>query len=748
MRNGFSRLRAALSRMKPNRSSGPSWFARHPRLTRTVQLAVIFMGCFGLGAATAAWSLVCRGNRCPAAEVLESYQPSQTSRLYAVDGRFIAEVGAERRTLVKFDDIPQQVRDAFIITEDKRFYRHSGIDWLRVPGSALRNLQEMSFVEGFSTITMQLARNIFPDHISREKSVARWRESLVRKIKEARVAVEIERVYPKNRILELYLNQINLGSGAFGIETASQRYFGKSVRDLNLAEAATLAAIPKAPTRYNPRRYPDRAVMRRNTIIELMRRNDAISDEEASLGKAYPLQLARGEESGDIAPYFVEWIRTQLEKRFGERLYDEGLRVYTTLDLDLQVAADRALETQVRTIESGKYGKYTHTTLEQYVARGSSKASSDSPESPYLQAAFVAIDPRNGAVRALVGGRDYDDSKFNRATQALRQPGSTFKPFVYAAALQNGRTAATIYDDSPISVPQVDGSTWTPQNYDLKFEGPMTMRRGLAQSRNIVAIRAGMDLGAPTVINTAKRFGILTDIPPYPSIYIGSADVYPIQLIGAYAVFANLGSRVEPNAIVRVENQQGEVLWAPAPTRRQVLGAGEAWLMVSMMKDVVQRGTAAGSVWGAGFRTPSGGKTGTTNDGADVWYVGYTADLVAGVWMGFDKPKKIMANAQGGRLAAPAWTQFMMEVYRRKPVPPDWPRPASVIASTACGSSGYYSEYFIAGTEGDGSCDALNPFTIMPQRDTMLEGVIRPAAGSTSTRPKAKADTTNPFKIP
>lgn len=751
MRFGLDRLSRMTTR-RGKRANRPSWFARHPRFTRSVLLAGTFCFCAGIGGALAAWTMVCSGNRCPSVQVLESFQPSQTSKLYAVDGRFVTELGAERRTLVRFEDIPQHVRDAFVITEDKRFYRHNGIDWLRIPGSALRNIQAGGFAEGFSTITMQLARNIFPEHISRERTLSRWRESLIRKIKEGKVAVAIEKAYPKEKILELYLNQINLGSGAYGIETAAQRYFGKSVRNLNLAEAATLAAIPKAPTRYNPRRYAERAVMRRNTILELMRRNGAINDDQASLAKAFPLQLARGVESGDVAPYFVEWIRQELEKKFGERLYDEGLRVYTTLDLDLQTAADRALETQLRTIESGKYGKYTHTTFEQFVARGGAAASgSDSPESPYLQAAFVAVDPRNGAVRALIGGRDFDDSKFNRATQALRQPGSTFKPFVYATALTHGRTAATVYDDSPISLPQVDGSTWTPQNYDLKFEGPMTMRRGLMQSRNIVAIRAGMDVGERAVIETARRFGIETDIPPYPSIFIGSADVYPIQLIGAYSVFANLGTRVEPYGIIRVENQRGEVIWAPSHRRFQVLGAGESWLMVSMMKDVVQRGTAAGSVWGAGFHTPSGGKTGTTNDGADVWYVGYTADLVAGVWMGFDKPRKIMSNAQGGRLAAPAWTQFMMEVYRRKPVPPDWPRPASVVTAVACGSDGFYTEYFLAGTESHGGCGQLNPFSIIPQRDTLMgEGTLRQAAGSTSTKPatKAKADTANPFRIP
>ncbi len=698
----------------------------------------------GLGGAYGMWSLICRGNRCPSIAVLESYQPKQTSKLYAVDGRFVAELGLERRTLARIEDIPEVVRNAFVITEDKRFYSHAGIDWLRIPGSVLSNLRAGYFKEGFSTITMQLARNIFPEHLSREKS-------LIRKIKEARVAREIEQRYPKDRILELYLNQINLGSGAYGVETASQRYFGKKVADLNLAEAATLAAMPKAPGRYNPRRFPERAVQRRNTIIELMRRADVVSDADASLAKAYPLQLARRIESGEIAPYYVEWVRLQLEKKFGARLYDEGLKVYTTLDLDIQQAADRALENQLRAMESGKYGKWNHVTYEQYQTKAASRDDAASGESPYIQGAAVVVDPRSGAVRAMIGGRDFDDSKFNRATQALRQPGSTFKPIVYSTAVQNGRSPATMIDDTPISLPQVDGSMWTPQNYDLKFEGPMPMRRGLMQSRNIIAIKVGMEMGEQAVIDEARRFGLTTPIPPYPSIFIGSADVLPLELISSYGTFANLGSRVAANAIVRVENQNGDVIWQPRPTRTQVLSPGEAWLMVSMMKDVVQRGTAAGSVWGAGFRVPSGGKTGTTNDGADVWYVGYTADLVAGVWMGFDKPQKIISNAQGGRLAAPAFTQLMMEVYRRKPAPPDWPRPDAVVTAQACGPNGSYTEFFLAGTENDNGCNGVvgDPFYIPAAGDSAgrAPGAVRTIPGLPA-KPKAKSDTANPFKIP
>ena len=720
---------------------------RNPKLVRSVLLGLTFLVAFGGGIAFASWVLVCNGGRCPPVQILDTYTPRQTSKVYAADGRFIAEVGLERRTLVKISEIPKVVKDAFVLTEDKRFYQHSGIDWVRVPGAALRNLRAGSWEQGFSTITMQLARNVFPERISREKN-------LVRKVKEAKVARQIEERYSKDKILELYLNQINLGNGAYGVETASQRYFGKSVHDLNLAEAAMLAALPKAPARYNPRRFPERAIQRRNTVIELMRRNGAISDADASLAKAYPLQLGSKTESGEVAPYFVEWVRQQLDEKFGARLYEQGLKVYTTLDLDMQSAAERALENQLRAIEGGKYGKFSHRTYEQLAARTANGDESAAPNSPYLQGAFLAMDPRDGSVRALVGGRQFDDSKFNRMTQALRQPGSTFKPIVYSAAIENGRTPATIIDDAPITLPQVAGDQWTPQNYDGKFEGPIPLRRALYMSRNLPAIRTGMELGEQTVIDMAKRFGITSTIPPYPSIAIGSADVFPIEMISAYSAFANLGVRTAANAIRRVENQNGEVLWEPQPVRAQVLSAPEAWLMVSMMKDVVQRGTAAGSV-GSRFFVPSGGKTGTTNDGADVWYIGYTADLVAGVWMGFDRPQKIKGNAQGGELAAPAYTSFMTEIYRRRPAPPDWPRPEGIttreidrttgeLANPYCPPDSVVTEYFIAGTEPIQECTVHSPFNMGQPFDTTM----RPGVPNVPKPPGKRDTTTNPFKIP
>lgn len=765
---------------------------RHPGVTRAALLVTTFGTAFAVGFGYASWALVCTAGRCPSVEALDEYQPRQTSKLFAADGHFIAELGLERRTLLKITDIPTVVRDAFIDTEDKRFYKHAGIDWVRVFGSAMRDVVTRQYSQGFSTITMQLARNIFPERISREKN-------LVRKLKEAKVARAIEARYSKDRILELYLNQIYLGNGAYGIETAAQRYFGKSARDVNLAEAATLAALPKGPERYNPRRFRDRAVQRRNTIIELMRRDHAVNDADASLAKAYPLELATRSEAGEVAPYFVEWVREQLDEKFGKQLYEQGLKVYTTLDVELQSAAERALERQLRAIEAGRYGAYKHLSYERYLAQASGQEDKAAPNSPYLQGAFVAMDPRTGAVRALVGGRDFEDSKFDRATQALRQPGSTFKPIVYSDAIQNGRPPSYIVDDAPLSVPNIDGTAWTPQNYDLKFLGPMTMRRGLYQSRNIVAIKVGMELGEQSVVDEARKFGITTPVPPYPSINIGAAEVFPIELMAAYSAFATLGTRASPMAILRVENAKGDVLWEPQPVRAPVMSPEEAWLMVSMMKDVIRRGTAAGSV-GESFKLPAGGKTGTTNDGNDVWFVGYTPDIVAGVWMGLDKPQKIKANAQGGVLAAPAWTAFMTEVYRRKPAPPDWPRPEALVsrqvdertgllAGPDCGADPLYTEYYITGTEPTQSCQppALSPDslglspTTFP--DTGLRGpppggggsnsamvvpgaapIPRPSRnprdsarfprdtarlwGDSAARRRARTDSANPFYIP
>jgi penicillin-binding protein 1A len=709
-----------------------------PRARRNVLVSVLAVVAFALAILVAAWTRACAGNSCPSISGLGGYDPNQAAKVYAADGRLITDLGLERRTVVPLGEMSPYVKAAFITTEDKRFYEHHGIDWYRVLGAIKNNIFKFRVAEGFSTITMQLARNLWPEDISgRDKSIRR-------KLREARVAREIEATYPKDKILELYLNQIDLGNRAYGVEAASQRYFGKSVRDLNVAEAATLAAIPKAPSRYNPRRNPNLSVQRRNTILNLLRDNELLSAEDAERWKAYPLLLSAHSDFSGVAEYFVEYVRQQLDARFGSDLYKSGYRIYTTLDLDTQQAAERALEARLEAIESGADGKFSWPTYRQYLdSRGEGPEDNTRAPSPYLQGLVVTLDAKTGNIRAMVGGRDFEDSKFNRATQALRQPGSTFKPFVYSAAVEAGYPLSHVMVDDPLTVEMAtDSAPWTPQNYDLEFDGPMTLRRALYLSRNIIAIKLGMELGEDAVISEATKFGITTRIPPYPSIYIGSADVIPLEMVAAYTVFSNLGTRTIPNAILRVEDRAGKILWQPQVRTVSVMDTQHAWLMTDALRDVVRHGSAVGSV-GSRINFPAGGKTGTTNDGFDVWFIGFTPDLVTGVWIGFDQPRKIKANAQGGILAAPAWTAMMREVYERRALPTAWPRPDGLTALDIDKTTGYkatpfcpkdvhYIESFIPGTEPTAFCPIHSPFgaigTAGPLGGVAPDGAPQPTA--------------------
>ena len=381
-----------------------------------------------------------------------------------------------------------------------------------------------------------------------------------------------------------------------------------------------------------------------------------------------------------MAPYFVEWVRQQMDERFGRDLYEKGLRIYTTLDLDMQQSAERTLEAQLEAIESGAYGPYPHRTMAQYAERNSGSVdNSERNSTPYLQGAMVAMDT-TGAIRAMVGGRDFDDSKFNRITQALRQPGSTFKLFVYSAALRGGHSPNEMLDDSAISLPMSDGTIWEPHDFEeATFRGPQTLRQGLALSINLVAIRLGLELGVDAVVDEARRYGISTPVPPVPSMFIGSADVYPLELVSAYTVPATLGVHAAPFGILRVEDANGKVLLQAQPRRERVMAVDQAFVLNDMLQDVIRYGTARTAVKQAGFDVPAGGKTGTTNDYTDVWFVGYTRELVAGFWMGFDVQQRIKNNAQGGLLAAPAWANFMREVYERRPSPGEWVQPSGVV---------------------------------------------------------------------
>ena len=690
----------------------PTWLT--PGLKRNAIVAVLAAVTFAFVILLVAWMRICAGNACPSVDGLTGYSANQAAKVYAADGRLITDLGLERRTVVPLKEMAPAVIAAFVTTEDKRFYSHHGIDWLRVFGAIKNNVLEGRVAEGFSTITMQLARNLWPEDISgRDKSIRR-------KMREARVALEIERKLPKDRILELYLNQIDLGNRAYGVEVASQRYFGKSVRDLNVAEAATLAAIPKAPSRYNPKKNPNLSVQRRNVVINLLRDAHKLSPADAERWKAYPLLLSSRSDYSGVAEYFVEYVRQQMYSRFGDDLYKQGYSIYTTLDLDMQQAAERALEDQLRKIE--KLPGFRHETYQAYTEAHAGDDNANHAQTPYLQGLVLTLDAHTGAIRVMIGGRDYGDSKFNRAVQALRQPGSTFKPFVYSAAIRAGYPLSHVVVDEPFSLDVAGQTTWTPQNYDLQFKGPHDLRWNLKESRNIPAIKLGMEIGEDAVIAEARRFGISTPISAVPAINIGAADVLPIEMISAYTAFATLGTRVSPSAILRVEDRKGNIVWQPTPRSEEVMSPQQAWLMTSVLRDVVLHGTAAGSVGGQ-VNFPTAGKTGTTNDGNDVWFIGFTPELVTGVWMGFDQPTKIIGNAQGGRLAAPAWTTMMKEVYDRRPTPREWSRPDGLTlaeiditsgykATTLCPTDVRYMESFIPGTEPTEFCPlhVFDPF--------------------------------------
>ena len=685
---------------------------------------------FGAGLGYGSWSRVCAAERCPSIARLRGDSKRgqlQTSKVYAADGRLITELGIERRTVLPLSEMPVYLRQAFIATEDKRFYSHHGIDFIRFPGAVLNRFR------GFSTITQQLARNVFSDQIRAGE------RTLSRKLKEARVAVELERTFPKDTILELYLNQISLGPNVAGVEAASQVFFGKSARDLNVAEAATLAALPKAPGNYNPRTHPDRAVARRNVVLTLMSNQGYLTPEDAEYWKAYPLVLtSRRTSYGDVAPYFVEWLRSSfLEPRFGRDLYEKGYRIYTTLDLDMQEAAERALQSQLDEIEAGAYSANNKFegqghTYREYVEKGRAAADEQGPFSPYLQGALVALDTRTGYILALVGGRDFVDSKWNRVTQSVRQPGSTFKPFVYSAAVRANWPVDTMLDDSPLNQPviQLDSSLWQPKDYDDTTLGMIPMRQSLFLSRNLSTIKLGMSLGEQTVVGEARRYGITTALRPYPSIHIGANAVKPIEIVAAYSAFANLGTRVEPIGIQRIEDRDGNILYQSTVKREQVMDPEHSWLMLDMLRDVMRCqpgtgpnrcGTAATAV--LGLRVPMGGKTGTTDDYTDAWFVGFTPEIVAGIWVGYDAQQRIMANAGGGRIVAPAWTKFMRDVYERRPPPPDWPRPDSLITREVDWSNGKLAtpfcpievrrwEWFYPGTEPNEVCSVHSPFGV------------------------------------
>jgi penicillin-binding protein 1A len=683
----------------------------------------------------------------PQVEELEHYRPSSITQLYDDQGRIIGSFALQRRVVATYDDFPPVLRQALISIEDKDFYRHWGINVWRIAGAAYRDIKSGGKVQGASTLTMQLARNLF---LSPDRS---WH----RKIEEALLAVQIERRFTKPQIFTLYANQIYLGHGAYGFEAASEYYFSKPAKDLNLDEAALLAGLPKSPAYYSPINHPDRALKRRNLVIDSMLEDGKITAKQANQARNEPLQLKLAHDPNSLAPYFVEEIRQYLESKYGtDRVHQGGLRVYTTLDMDLQRAANQAVLdglaayerrqgwkgglqsvlTKGVTLENYedpdweddpevngyihalvmsvspasvtvKFGNYTatltpsdvawtHHKLQDILWPGNrvyvkilalgtgNKAKVSLEQDSGAQGALVAINNASGEIKAMVGGRDFNDSKFNRATQALRQVGSAFKPFVYTAAIDQGASPDDTILDAPV-VFQAASGPYSPHNYDERYEGVITLRRALAQSRNIPALKLADSLGIGTVIDYAHRFGITSTIPPYLPVALGAAEVTPLEETSAYTVFPEDGVRIVPRYITKVTDYAGRVLEEDYPEVKDVVSSRTARIITSMLEDVVQHGTGFAA---SSLKYPLAGKTGTTNDFTDAWFVGFSPTTTCGVWVGYDEKKSLGDKETGARAALPIWMNFMKAALAGKdsgqfqPPPPTTLTPVAVKLDT------------------------------------------------------------------
>ena len=642
-------------------------------------------------------------------EAWQIITPPQSSLVYARDGSLIGEIGAQWRTNVDISTLPKYVGEAFIAVEDKRFYQHNGVDVVGIAGAIKDNLLGSS--RGASTITQLLVGNMHPDLIDRRDRSGI--SGIERKLKEQSAAREMERHYNKAQILQGFLNQISFGHGWYGIESAARHYFGKPAAQLTIAEAATLAAMPKGPAIYDPARYPDRAKNRRNAILGLMADQKYITPAEAAAAKAEPVRTVP--DGGVSAPssYFVDAVRARAE-RDGIPVSKGGYRIYTTLDPALQRSAVSALADGAAEIE--RRPGYPNPT---YAAHA--KGSTD-----YLQGAVVAIDPSSGDVKALVGGRNYQESSFDRAVNGLRQPGSSFKPFVYGRALMDSLPANAIVADTALNV-EYDGQSYSPRNADDKFLGNMTLREALTLSRNPVAVQLWLKYGADSIIALARRFGITTPISPYPASAIGASEVQPLEFIAAFTALDNLGTPVTPRLIYRIEDPSGKTVWTQEiRSLPPALDPRVTFILRDMMRDVVERGTATPVRRFLPESVPVAGKTGTTDDNTDVWFVGVTPEIVGGVWMGFDKPRPIAEHGvAGGSLAAPVFAEMLARAGYTHPaatwdVPPglisaELDRETGKLADPSTPPDRRYTEYFLPGTEpGALRVDARRLFALGP----------------------------------
>jgi penicillin-binding protein 1A len=651
----------------------------------------------------------------PQVEELEHYRPSSITELYDDQGRIIGSFALQRRVVAAYEDYPPVLSDALVSIEDKDFYKHSGIDVWRILGAAYHDIESGGREQGASTLTMQLARNLFlsPDR------------SFHRKIQETLLAIQIERRFTKPQIFTLYANQIYLGHGVYGFEAASEFYFSKPAKQLTLEEAALLAGLPKSPTYYSPIAHVDHAMKRRNLVINAMLEDGKLTSQQAIEARNAPVELKLQHDPNSLAPYFVEEIRRYLENKYGsDQVHEGGLKVYTSLDMDLQRVANQAVLNGVAAYErrhgwkghlenvlSGtvtlanyqhadwddepeangymhalvtnvgpggatiKFGHYavsitqaeaawTQHKLPDILKPGDIvyvKVLSLSPvritleQDSGAQGSLMAVDNATGEIKAMVGGRDFNQSKFNRATQALRQVGSSFKPYVYTAAIDRGANPDDTVVDAPITFTTPSGP-YSPHNYDEKFEGLITYRRAMAQSRNIPALKIADGLGIKTVIDYAHRFGVSSNLPPYLPVALGAAEITLFEQTAAYSVFPNDGVRISPRYITKVTDYQGRVLEEDFPDVRDVISSRTARIMTSMLREVVLHGTAISA---ASLKLPLAGKTGTTNDFTDAWFIGFSPSMTAGVWIGYDEKKSLGAKESGAKAALPMWIDFM-----------------------------------------------------------------------------------------
>ncbi|MBW3571548.1 MAG: PBP1A family penicillin-binding protein [Gemmatimonadetes bacterium] len=698
LRGSLAQDAALFGGMARSVTGGIAAGVRHPRHRRWI-IPLFALAGF---AVTFSWQR-CGVTGCPDVRRLGSLQPGGNALVYDARGNVIADLSPTRWQVIDIDRLPDYVGEAFVAVEDQNFYRHGGVHWPRFIAQTLRNLVPGQRGAGASTITMQAARNVFPDRLPASERTIR------RKLLEIRVAQEIERHYGKKDILQLYLNNIYFGEGVYGIQSAARVYFGKNAADLRLSEAALLAGLPKAPTHYNPRRNLERSVQRRNLVLSLMAAQGRITADDAAESKDAPVRLARWrpeERRRSRAPYFTEAVRRHLEAQLGDALYQGGLRIHTTMQPRVQSAAEQQLEAQLRAVENGAFGPFRGPRRSQY---------RDSTETPYLQGGAVFMDARTGDVLALVGGRSWEESQFDRMTRGLRQPGSAFKPFVYAAAVAEGVSPVDTVRDDTLRRVLPGGEVWVPRNFDGRYRGRVTVRHSLRQSINTVAVQLAEQAGLDDVEAMAQRAGISADIPALPSVAIGATAVRPIELVTAYTPFATLGYRVQPRFVTRVEDREGNVVWRGRVRRRRVMDRGVAFLVTSMLRGVIDGGTGSAARAALGAGIPAAGKTGTTNGATDAWFVGFTPQRVGAVWIGFDRPRTITDEGSGGRVAAPVWGRIMRVAVRGEE-PEAWKPPGGVvrrqvtekgdrvIAPGCRARGGTYTEYFLRRHVPDAVC--------------------------------------------